>query len=82
MADVLVRNLDDGAVRRLRARAKRDGRSLAAEMRAILEQASREVDAQTALKRIRRIRARLGDRTFTDSAEIIREAREAEPGSR
>ena len=40
MAQLIVRNLDDRAKERLRARAKRNGRSLEAEARAILEEAT------------------------------------------
>ncbi len=38
MAQLIVRNLDDRAKERLRTRAKRNGRSLEAEARAILEE--------------------------------------------
>lgn len=40
MAQLIVRNLDDGVKERLRARAKRNRRSLEAEARAILEEAA------------------------------------------
>jgi plasmid stability protein len=40
MAQLIVRNLDEGAKEQLRARAKRNGRSLEAEARAILEDAA------------------------------------------
>jgi plasmid stability protein len=40
MAQLVVRRLDDGAKERLRARAKKHGRSLEAEARAILEEAA------------------------------------------
>ena len=36
MAQILVRNLDEKIVNRLKARARRNGRSLQAEVRAIL----------------------------------------------
>ena len=41
MAQLLVRKLDDDAKERLEARAGRNGRSLEAEARAILEEAAR-----------------------------------------
>jgi antitoxin FitA len=40
MAQLLIRKLDEGAKERLRARAKKHGRSLEAEARAILEEVS------------------------------------------
>ena len=40
MAQLIVRRLDDDVKERLRARAKRHGRSLEAEARAILEEAT------------------------------------------
>lgn len=40
MAQLIVRRLDDAAKERLKARAKRHGRSLEAEARAILEEAA------------------------------------------
>ena len=40
MADILVRRLDDDVKERLKRRAKRHGRSLEAESRAILEDAA------------------------------------------
>jgi antitoxin FitA len=40
MGQILVRKLDDAIKERLRARAKRNGRSLEAEARAVLEEAA------------------------------------------
>ena len=44
MAVITVRNLDDDAIRRLQARAARNGRSTEAEVRAILVEAVAEQD--------------------------------------
>lgn len=41
MADISIRNLDDGVRERLRVRAAEHGRSMEAEIRAILEEAVR-----------------------------------------
>jgi antitoxin FitA len=46
MAQLIVRRLDDNAKERLKARAKRHGRSLEAEARAILEKAAGSEPAQ------------------------------------
>ena len=76
MAQILVRKLDKDVVERLKRRAKKQGRSLEAEARIVLEQAAK-VDYEAALRMIDGIRAKLGGRRFSDSAEIIREFREA-----
>jgi plasmid stability protein len=74
MAQVLVRGLDDGAVARLRERARRHGRSLEAELRDILEtQASTDLAmARTLAARLRR---RLAGRGHSDSAALLAEDR-------
>jgi plasmid stability protein len=47
MAQILVRNLDDGLKGRLQRRAKLHGQSMEAEVRDILRDALREEEAQT-----------------------------------
>lgn len=44
MASIVVRNLDDDVKRRLRMRAARHGRSMEAEVRAILEESVHQHD--------------------------------------
>jgi plasmid stability protein len=75
MAQILVRNLDDATVERLKARAKANGRSLEAEVRCILEQ-SAKVDMVTARQMVLDIRERLKGRKFPDVVELIREDRD------
>jgi len=75
MAQIVVRGLDDQLVERLKKQAERNGRSLQSEIKMILQQASR-VDMEAAQELADRIRSRLGDRKFDDSAELIREDRE------
>ena len=48
MGQVLVRGLDDAVIERLRQRAEGHHRSLEAEVREILDQASRQIDVATA----------------------------------
>ena len=48
MPDVLVRDVDESALVRLKERARGNGRSLGSELKLILEQASRTVDMATA----------------------------------
>ena len=76
MAQMLVRQLDDRIVDRLKKRAKEHGRSLQSEVKTILEDAVPDYDG--AWKRIERLRKRLGrsGRKFSDSAAPIREDRD------
>jgi antitoxin FitA len=75
MAQIIVRNLDDVVVARLKNRARTNGRSLEAEVRQILEQSAR-VDMAQACQMAIDIRERLKGRKFPDVAELIREDRE------
>ena len=75
MANVLVRDLDDGVLKQLKAAAKTHGRSLQAEIHAILENASVRSLAET-----RRVSGqwlkRLRTSSHTDGAALIREDRD------
>jgi plasmid stability protein len=75
MAQLLVRNIDDSVVSRLKEHARRHGRSLQAEVKSILERASQN-DLERARKVANRIRRRIGRRQQTDSAVLLREDRE------
>jgi plasmid stability protein len=67
--NVLVRDLSDKALARLKARAAARGRPLQAELKGILEQAAKSgPDIATLAARIRR---RLGGRGHSDSAQLI-----------
>jgi plasmid stability protein len=70
MAQVLVRDLKKDVVARLKARARRNGRSLQTELKEILQTAARHsaVDARALADRIRR---QLGGRAHTDSVELL-----------
>jgi plasmid stability protein len=76
VGEVLIRGLDDGVIERLRKRAEGNSRPLEAELRDILEQASRQVDLPTARARADSIRRKLASRLHSDSAELICEERE------
>lgn len=76
MPDVLVRDVDESALARLKERARGNGRSLGSELKLILEQASRTVDMATARARAEEMSRRLAGRHHTDSAELIREDRD------
>lgn len=70
MAQVMVRELDRRVVERLKARARRNGRSLQAELKGVLEQAARtDLVATRALAA--RIGRRLAGRAYTDSVKLL-----------
>ena len=74
MAQVLVRDLKNDVVARLKARAKKHGHSLQTELKEILQTASRQsaLDARAIADRIRR---QLGGRAHTDSVELLAQDR-------
>lgn len=74
MADILIRDLDPAAVARLKRRAAGHGRSLQAEARMLLEEASRAGDGAVA-RRAAQLRRRLAGRAHTDSVTLLREDR-------
>ena len=77
MAQILVRDVGEAAVARLKRRAKRRGRSLQGEVKAILEEvAGREAAMVKARREAARIRARFAGRSFSDGTALIREDRE------
>jgi plasmid stability protein len=78
MPDVLVRDVDEAALARLKERARGNGRSLGSELRMILERvaAERVVDIAEARARAERISRSLEGRPHSDSAALIREDRD------
>jgi plasmid stability protein len=76
MGQVLVRGLEDAVIERLKKRAESHHRSLEGELRAILDQASQQVDLATARELADRIRRKLEGRPHSDSADLIREDRD------
>jgi plasmid stability protein len=79
LAQILIRELPDETVRRLKQRAQRNRRSLEAEVRLLLEDiAAREAAAtgEDFWTLAARVREMLKDRKHTDSALIIRELRD------
>jgi plasmid stability protein len=75
VANLLIRDLDDDLMKRLKAAAKAHGRSLQAEIHDALQRAGTRSLADT-----RRVSARwlkrLGDRQFSDSVALVREDRD------
>lgn len=76
MAQVLVRDLDDLTVERLKHRARLHGRPLEAELRLILTQAA-QPSRQEVLDDMRRLRAMTPPGVAqTDSTALVREERD------
>ena len=74
MARVLIRELDDEIVTKLKARARSHGRSLEAELREILQRAA-SADLAEARSLAAKLRRRLSGRSHSDSAASIAEDR-------
>jgi plasmid stability protein len=74
MAQVLVRDLKAEVVARLKARAKRRGRSLQTELKEILEASSRRTPLE-ARALADRIRGQLAKRSHADSVDLLAEDR-------
>ncbi len=75
MPQVLVRDIERAEFDRLKDRAKQNGRSFEAELRLILKEAAQEKVATTSSE-LERIRELFKGRTFSDSADLLREDRE------
>jgi antitoxin FitA len=75
MPQVLVRDVEPAVLEKLRARARRSGRSLQAELRLILRQAA-GAPAASLLPEVERVRALFARRALSDSAELLREDRD------
>ena len=74
MAQILVRNVDPKAVERLKARARRHGRSLQSEVKVLLERAA-GIGAEEVAAMLADWQKRLAGRRFVSSAKLIREDR-------
>jgi len=75
MSDILVRGLDAEAVKRLKARARRHGRSLQSEAKLLLEQAAGASGEEVAAM-LDGWKRRFAGRRLADSAKLIREDRD------
>ena len=76
MATITVRNLDDTILAQLKRRAEANGRSLEAEVRQILAQASKPTLAESRERLARFRRQHFGDRVLSDSSPLLREDRD------
>jgi len=74
MARVLIRDLDERTVERLKKRASRNGRSLQAELQLIVERAA-NVNVLESRDVAARIRRKLSGRAHSDSAALLADDR-------
>jgi len=75
MAQILVRDLDPELIERLESQARRHGRSLQGEVKAILEAAA-SYSMEEARQVAEQWRQRLAGQMVSESADLIREDRE------
>ena len=77
MAKLTIRNLDDEVVKRLKKKAKDNGRSLEAELRVLLSETANRLTGKEARALADRIAAMTPEGVKqTDSAELLREDRD------
>ena len=74
MPQLLVRDVEPAVMDKLRARARRNGRSLEAEARVIFRTAV-ATDPSEMQAEVERVRALFAGRSFSDSAALLREDR-------
>jgi len=75
MAQILIRDLDDETVKRLKDRARRHGRSLQGEAKLILTQAA-GLSFRDAHELARQWQEKLAGRQVPDSTDLVREDRQ------
>lgn len=75
MSQLLIRNLEDETIQRLKTRAKSHNRSLQGEVKLILEEIARQPDTLP-LAIAEQWQGYFTGRTFSDSTEQVREDRE------
>lgn len=76
MAQIILDDLDDRLVARLKSQASRHGRTLEGEVQIILEQQAGKVSKAEAHSIAEEWSRRLAGSDFSDSTEMIREDRE------
>lgn len=76
MPDLLIRDVDEKAVERLKAKATQHGQSLQQYLKAAVEREAMERTADERRRILERSLHHFAGRTFGDSAEAIREDRD------
>jgi antitoxin FitA len=77
MGSILVRDLDQNTIDRLKERARLNGRSLQQEVKGLVERAAETLTMLEARRVSEQWRHQLGGRRFSDSAQLIREDRDS-----
>lgn len=77
MSSILVQGLNPETIRRLKERARRNGRSLQQEVKEILERGAQTLTMSEARRLSGKWNRCLGGRSFSDSASLIREDRDS-----
>ena len=77
MGSILVRGLDRKTIERLRERARLNGRTLQQEVKTLLERGAETLTMREARRVSEGWRCRIGGRSFSDSAQLIREDRDS-----
>jgi plasmid stability protein len=77
MSSILVRGLDQKTIERLKERARLNGRSLQQEVKALPEFAAETLTMRGTRRLSEQRRRRLGGRSFSESARLIREDRDS-----
>ena len=75
MPNVLVRDVEDAVLEKLKTRAARGGRSLQSEVQTILKEAAERTEPLSELETARKIRNSLTVKEQSDSTELMREDR-------
>jgi plasmid stability protein len=85
MAQVLIRDIAPETVDKLKARARRNRRSLEAELRVIFEKAVEEPEVEKpevdSLAEVERVRALFAGRTFERRREMVSAGNSRRPGA-
>lgn len=72
MAQILIRDLDEGIVAALKKRAKANHRSLQGEVKALLQEKVQARSTEAIREELRRFRAGLGKKRMSGSGALIR----------
>jgi len=74
MPNILIRDVSQKTISHLKAQAKQHNRSLQGEVKHLVEETVKTT-GEAALLRAQKIRASFGKKTFSNSAELLREER-------
>ena len=76
MPDILIRDVSSATIKRLKARSAAKGRSLQAELKAIVERSAHEPDLDELRAEAKEFSRQFEGRKLTDSVVLLREDRQ------